>query len=158
MSIVVERLRRGDRDRSRAHALFAVMAEAFEEERPQLGDAYVDHLLGRDDMWILAACAGETVVGGLTAHVLPMTRSESTELFIYDLAVHPDGALVFATATESGTRTTLNLYKVSAARVAGGPVSFAALAPCASHSLPDNGSRLLLPLVRRDSRLGLEVH
>lgn len=24
------------------------------------------------------------------AHVLPMTRSESRELFIYDLAVHPD--------------------------------------------------------------------
>src|SRR6185436_7072260 len=61
-----------------------------------------------------------------------------------DLAVHPDGALMFATATESGTRTTVNLYKVSAARVASGPVSFAALAPCATHSLPDNGGRLFV--------------
>jgi aminoglycoside 3-N-acetyltransferase I len=87
---VIERLRSGDFDRARAHALFAVMAEAFEAERPSLGDAYVDCLLARGDMWILAARMGDTVVGGLTAHVLPMTRSESTELFIYDLAVHPD--------------------------------------------------------------------
>lgn len=89
-SFVVERLRSGDLDRARAHALFTVMAEAFEEERPELRDAYVDRLLAREEMWILAARSGDTVVGGLTAHVLPMTRSESTELFIYDLAVHPD--------------------------------------------------------------------
>lgn len=87
---VVERLRAGNGDRARAHALFTVMAEAFEEERPALSDAYVERLLAREDLWILAARAGEEVVGGLTAHVLPMTRSESTELFIYDLAVHPD--------------------------------------------------------------------
>lgn len=70
--------------------MFAVMAEAFEEERPALGNAYVDRLLAREEMWILAARVGDDVVGGLTAHVLPMSRSESTELFIYDLAVHPD--------------------------------------------------------------------
>lgn len=90
MHPVVERLRAGDVDRARAHALFAVMAAAFEEERPSLSDAYVDRLLARGDLWILAARVGDEVVGGLTAHVLPMTRSESTELFIYDLAVHPD--------------------------------------------------------------------
>jgi len=61
-----------------------------------------------------------------------------------DLAVHPDGALMFATATKNGTRTTVSLYKISAARVAAGPVSFAALTPCASHSIPDNGGRLFV--------------
>jgi len=88
--LVVSRLRSSELDRNHAHALFAVMADAFEESRPELGDAYVDRLLAREDMWIVVARSGDTVVGGLTAHVLPMTRSESTELFIYDVAVHPD--------------------------------------------------------------------
>lgn len=29
------------------------------------------------------------IIGGLTAHELPMTRNESTELFIYEIAVDP---------------------------------------------------------------------
>ncbi len=29
-------------------------------------------------------------VGGVTAHVLPMTRTPSSELFFYDIAVHAD--------------------------------------------------------------------
>jgi aminoglycoside 3-N-acetyltransferase I len=33
---------------------------------------------------------GEQIVGGLTAHTLPMTRSESREIFIYDIAVRAD--------------------------------------------------------------------
>ena len=65
-----------------------MMAKVFEEEHRELGDEYVDHLLARADFWVLAALDGEGVVGGLTAHALPMTRSESQELFIYDVAVH----------------------------------------------------------------------
>ena len=85
---LTERLRVGHE--AKAKALFAVMAEALEEERAAVHDAYIARLLGRDDMWIVAATTADgTVVGGLTAHVLPMTRSESTELFIYDLAVEP---------------------------------------------------------------------
>jgi aminoglycoside 3-N-acetyltransferase I len=38
----------------------------------------------------VAAYEGRTIVGGVTGHVLPMTRSRSSELFIYDLAVRPD--------------------------------------------------------------------
>ena len=30
------------------------------------------------------------IVGGLTAHALPMTRAERSEMFIYDVAVRPD--------------------------------------------------------------------
>jgi aminoglycoside 3-N-acetyltransferase I len=36
---------------------------------------------------VLAATMGDEIVGGLTAHTLPMTRSESREIFIYDIAV-----------------------------------------------------------------------
>ena len=33
---------------------------------------------------------GDEIVGGITAHVLPMTRSELSALFIYDVAVRAD--------------------------------------------------------------------
>ncbi len=46
--------------------------------------------LGRECFWALAAFAGADVVGGLTAHTLPMTRSPSSEVFTYDLAVRQD--------------------------------------------------------------------
>jgi aminoglycoside 3-N-acetyltransferase I len=73
-----------------AKTLFGVMAEVFEEEHDELGDAYLEKLLAREDTWVLAALAGDEVVGGVTAHVLPMTRTESSELFIYDVAVRAD--------------------------------------------------------------------
>ena len=47
-------------------------------------------LLRREEFWAVVATEGGAVVGGLTAHALPMTRSRSTELFIYDLAVRVD--------------------------------------------------------------------
>ncbi|MBS2016354.1 MAG: GNAT family N-acetyltransferase [Deltaproteobacteria bacterium] len=87
LSLRIQRLGPGDRDAARA--LFEVMAIAFEEDREPLNDAYVDGLVARRDLWVVVAWQGAAVVGGLTAHVLPMTRSASTELFIYDLAVHP---------------------------------------------------------------------
>lgn len=82
---VVRRL--GPGDEAIAKVLFAAMAEAFEEEHAPLSDAYVTALLARADLWVLAAIAGDEVLGGLTAHHLPMTRAETSELFIYDLAV-----------------------------------------------------------------------
>jgi len=85
--------RLGRTDREAARAMFGVMAHVFEEHAEPLGDDYLDRLLARDDFWALAAFADERepeVVGGLTAHTLPMTRSESAELFIYDLAVRAD--------------------------------------------------------------------
>jgi aminoglycoside 3-N-acetyltransferase I len=66
------------------------MAEVFEEEHDHLSDEYLAQLLARDQFWALAATLGEELVGGLTAHTLPMTRSESRELFIYDIAVRVD--------------------------------------------------------------------
>ena len=82
------RLAEGDRDLARD--LFAMMAAVFVEDSGALSDRYLDRLLRREDFWAIAAFAGNDVVGGLTAHTLPMTRSESSEVFIYDIAVRQD--------------------------------------------------------------------
>lgn len=83
----LKRLRLGDRDVARA--LFTLMADVFETESEPLSDSYLDRLLARDDFWAIGAFADEEPIGGVTAHTLPMTRTESSEIFIYDLAVHP---------------------------------------------------------------------
>jgi aminoglycoside 3-N-acetyltransferase I len=79
--------------------VFALLREVFEEpgsgsergaEGPRaLGDAYLEKLLANDAFWAFAAFVGDELAGGLTAHTLPMTRDESSEVFIYDVAVHP---------------------------------------------------------------------
>ncbi len=66
------------------------MAEVFEEAGQPLSDGYLDRLLAREEFWALAALDGEQIVGGVTAHVLPMTSTETSELFIYDVAVRRD--------------------------------------------------------------------
>ena len=84
----VTRLHAGDH--ALAKRLFSTMAAVFDEPHAPLSDAYVAELLARDALWILAATSAtaDDVVGGLTAHTLPMTRSETREVFIYDIAVH----------------------------------------------------------------------
>jgi aminoglycoside 3-N-acetyltransferase I len=84
----IRRLRTGDRDLARR--LFAMMERVFEGEPGELGDAYLDDLLAHEAFRAFAALEGGDVVGGLTAHVLPMTRSESFELFVFDVAVRED--------------------------------------------------------------------
>lgn len=74
-----------------ARATFAMMATVFEEDASGASsDDYLGRLLAREDFIALSAVAGDMPVGGITAHVLPMTRAESFELFIYDLAVRAD--------------------------------------------------------------------
>ena len=83
--------RLGADDRELARATFVMMAEVFDEPRRPLSDEYVDELLARDDFWALAAIEDDEMpVGGITAHVLPMTRSPARELFVYDVAVRED--------------------------------------------------------------------
>ena len=82
------RLRSGDRDLARA--VFATMAAIFGEELQTLSDNYVDRLLARDDFLTIAALAGDRVAGGLTAYVVPLTRSQASEFFIYDVAVRSE--------------------------------------------------------------------
>ena len=73
-----------------ARQTFLAMSAVFETEGAPLRDDYLGALLGRREFWAFAAVDGDTVLGGITAHTLPMTRSESAEVFIYDLAVVPE--------------------------------------------------------------------
>jgi aminoglycoside 3-N-acetyltransferase I len=84
----LKRLTAGDREL--AKVLFSVMAEVFDEGSEELSDGYIDRLLGREDFWAIAAFIGNDIVGGLTAHTLPMTRAEYSEIFIYDIAVRSE--------------------------------------------------------------------
>lgn len=90
LPVRVERVTPRDGSVSRVRALFSMMAAVFDEADQDLGDAYLESLLAREDLWVLAAFSGDDIVGGLTAHVLPMTRNETRELFVYDLAVRTD--------------------------------------------------------------------
>lgn len=86
--IRVRRLAAADRDLARR--TFGLLAEVFETAGEPLGDGYLDRLLRRADFYAVAALAGDEVIGGATAHALPMTRAEASELFIYDVAVRAD--------------------------------------------------------------------
>jgi GNAT superfamily N-acetyltransferase len=118
----IRRLECGDEDLARD--TFAMMTSVFDEGVADLGSAYVVTLLARPDFWAMAALDGEEVVGGLTAHALPMTRSPEAELFIYDLAVRADRqrrgigrALVLATLDQHGHVAKTALSDRSVARV-----------------------------------------
>lgn len=86
--VCVRRLHATDRDAARA--LFRMMADVFEEPQQPLRDAYLDVLLSRPEFWAVAAFDGDEVIGGLTAHTIPMTRAEASELFVYDVAVRAE--------------------------------------------------------------------
>lgn len=93
---LVDVRRLGPGDEALARAMFATLVAVFEEdgagqaEGEPLRDEDIATLLRRPDFWAVVATEGGAVVGGITAHALPMTRSRSTELFIYDLAVRAD--------------------------------------------------------------------
>ncbi|MBC8164852.1 MAG: GNAT family N-acetyltransferase, partial [Bryobacteraceae bacterium] len=70
--------------------LFVLFADVFEQEYQELTPPYLARLLSRAEFWAVAAMAGDHIVGGITAHCLPMTLSEESELFIYDLAVRAE--------------------------------------------------------------------
>jgi aminoglycoside 3-N-acetyltransferase I len=85
MNVTVKRL--NSNDQLEARRLFTILAEVFEETCAPLSDTYLQELLCRKDFWALAAFAGDDIIGGVTAHTLPMTRAESAEMFIFDFAV-----------------------------------------------------------------------
>jgi aminoglycoside 3-N-acetyltransferase I len=73
-----------------ARQLFLLLAEIFENDAIPLSTPYLQRLLGRADFWAIAAFAGDRLAGGLTAFTLPRITSEASEIFLYDIAVHPD--------------------------------------------------------------------
>jgi aminoglycoside 3-N-acetyltransferase I len=84
----VKRLVRGDA--AAASVMFEMMAGVFGEDSEPLSEGYLEDLLDREGFWAIAAFVGPDIVAGLTAHTLPMTRSPTSEVFIYDLAVRQD--------------------------------------------------------------------
>ena len=59
----------------------------FEEESKIGSETHLLKLLSSRNFISLAALAENEVVGGLTAYELPMYYSDSSEIFLYDLAV-----------------------------------------------------------------------
>lgn len=62
---------------------------AFEEERSLGSTAHLSKILSDDRFIALAAFSGDRVIGGLTAHELPLYFEEGSEILIYDMAVAP---------------------------------------------------------------------
>jgi aminoglycoside 3-N-acetyltransferase I len=82
--------RLGQSDTELAFAMFSAMACAFGEPFRSPSPDYVARLLSRNDFWAVAALVDGRPIGGLTAFSLPLTCTESMELFIYDIAVQPE--------------------------------------------------------------------
>lgn len=72
-------------------AMLVMFGRAFDDvptyTSHQPDDDYLAGLLARDTFLAIAAFAGEAVVGGLAAYVLPKFEQARSEIYIYDLAV-----------------------------------------------------------------------
>jgi aminoglycoside 3-N-acetyltransferase I len=53
-------------------------------------DAYCEDLLARSEVLLFVALAGERLIGGLAAYLLPKFEQARSEIYIYDLAVDED--------------------------------------------------------------------
>lgn len=72
-------------------AMLAMFGEVFDDLPTYTGappdDSYLASLLANDGFIAIAALAGERVVGGLAAYVLPKFEQARSEVYLYDLAV-----------------------------------------------------------------------
>jgi aminoglycoside 3-N-acetyltransferase I len=72
-------------------ALISVFHEVFEMEDSEGPDEnYLQHLLDNTDFIAFVIGHNGRIIGGATAYALPGYYSQSTELFIYDVAILPD--------------------------------------------------------------------
>jgi aminoglycoside 3-N-acetyltransferase I len=92
MSFAVRRLGQADVALAKQlNALFAVVFEDRESYASALpNEAYLQRVLGREEVIALVATADEQIVGGLVAYVLEKLEQERSEIYIYDLAVGED--------------------------------------------------------------------
>lgn len=86
MDVHIKKLSPGDMDEFAA--LINVFEEVFGMENLlSPGPGYLENLLKNERFMVYVAIFGERVIGGLTAYVLPSYYFESSEVYIYDLAV-----------------------------------------------------------------------
>lgn len=74
-------------------ALLCLFVEVFEEEHGEKppSDAYLlDRLADPHTIILVHTESDGVVVGGLVAYVLQRFQEEQSEIYLYDLAVHPD--------------------------------------------------------------------
>jgi aminoglycoside 3-N-acetyltransferase I len=89
---IIKRLRAGDADMF--GSLLDLFGQVFDDietygnARP--GPTYRMQILSRDEVVMLVATEGKTVVGGLVAYELLKFERERSEFYIYDLAVAPE--------------------------------------------------------------------
>jgi len=88
-AISVQRLSSDQIDTLRA--MLAMFGDAFAEPATytaaQPDDTYLSNLLKQDSFFAVTALAGERVIGGLAAYLLPKFEQKRSEIYIYDLAV-----------------------------------------------------------------------
>lgn len=86
MNIEIKKLE--GQDVSHFEALVNVFEEVFGMDNFLMPDrSYLQSLLENEHFMVYAAFFGEQVVGGLTAHILPSYYFQSSEVYIYDLAI-----------------------------------------------------------------------
>jgi aminoglycoside 3-N-acetyltransferase I len=68
--------------------LILLFQEVFEMESSAIpNDSYIERLLAENDFICYVAVLDNEIAGGLTAYQLPLYYSESSEIFIYDIAI-----------------------------------------------------------------------
>ena len=77
-------------DLSTFNSLIDLFNMVFEEEPKIRNETHLLKLLGSNDFIAIAAVSENEVLGGLTAYKLPMVYADSSEIFLYDLAVKPE--------------------------------------------------------------------
>jgi aminoglycoside 3-N-acetyltransferase I len=86
MNITIKQLAADDT--SEFIEMLRLFEDVFEMKDFQMpGEDYLTALLGRKDFLVFEAVLENEIVGGLTAHILPSYYFESSEVYIYDLAV-----------------------------------------------------------------------
>ena len=71
--------------------LVQLFQEVFElEDRQELPIQQCQSLLAKSDFIVWVVFDGLELVGGVTAFELPMYKGDKAELFVYDLAIHPN--------------------------------------------------------------------
>ena len=79
-----------NQDVSAFKALLLLFNQAFEEERDLSTTEQLSALLNNRQFVVMAAFSREEILGGLTAYELPLYYDNKTEIFLYDMAIHPD--------------------------------------------------------------------